>query len=381
MAFLRLLTLGSKAAAACSQNRHPPDKTAMPSAQPTPVVATISILALPEVTASVLFGLNDLLQGAGRDWPLVVENRSGTSLFRVQIVSADGRPITIANGVQIVPGASLADALPADVICIPEVFVVPEEDLRGRFKAETAWLKQAHARGAVIAAACSGALLMAEAGLLEGEDATTHWAYCDALAQRHPGIRLHPQRALVTSGEGQRLVMAGGGTSWQDLALYLIARLSSIEAAMQMARLYLIDWHEGGQQPFARLSASRQSGDAVITRCQLWAAEHYRESSPVASMTQLSGLPERSFVRRFQQATGMAPLQYVHTVRLEEAKQLLEASEDSIESIAEQVGYEDAGYFARLFKREVNLTPAQYRKRFAGLREVLRQSKKAPRSP
>ena len=145
---------------------------------------------------------------------------------------------------------------------------------------------------------------------------------------------------------------------------------------MQMARLYLIDWHQSGQQPFARLSASRQSDDAVITRCQLWAAEHYRASSPVAAMTQLSGLAERSFVRRFQQATGMSPLQYVHTVRLEEAKQLLEASEDSIEAIAEQVGYEDAGYFARLFKREVNLTPAQYRKRFAGLREVLQQGRK-----
>ena len=177
--------------------------------------------------------------------------------------------------------------------------------------------------------------------------------------------------------EGQRLVMAGGGTSWQDLALYLIARLVNLEAAMQMARLYLIDWHESGQQPFARLSASRQSDDAVITRCQLWVADHYGEPSPVAAMTRLSGLAERSFVRRFQQATGLSPLQYVHHVRLEEAKQLLEGSEDSIEAIAGQVGYEDAGYFARLFKREVNLTPAQYRRRFAGLREVLQQGRTA----
>jgi transcriptional regulator GlxA family with amidase domain len=342
----------------------------------TRAIATVSILVLPEVTASVLFGLNDLFQGVGRDWPLVVEGRPGTSQLRVQIVSGDGQPLTIANGVRVVPDASLADALPAEVVCVPEVFVVPSDDLRGRFSAEASWLRHAHARGAIVAAACSGALLMAEAGLLEGEDATTHWAYCDVLAQRHPGIRLHRQRALVAAGEGQRLVMAGGGTSWQDLALYLIARLVNIEAAMQMARLYLIDWHQGGQQPFARLSASRQSDDAVITRCQLWAAEHYRASSPVAAMTQLSGLAERSFVRRFQQATGMSPLQYVHTVRLEEAKQLLEASEDSIEAIAEQVGYEDAGYFARLFKREVNLTPAQYRKRFAGLREVLQQGRK-----
>lgn len=340
-----------------------------------PVLATIAILALPEVTASVLFGMSDMFAGVGRDWPLVVEGRPGTASLRVQIVSVDGRPLTIANGVHVVPDASIADALTPQVICIPEVFVVPSDDLRGRYRAEAAWLREAHARGAIVAAACSGALLMAEAGLLEGEDATTHWAYCDVLAQRHPGIRLHRRRALVAAGEGQRLVMAGGGTSWQDLALYLIARLVGIEAAMQMARLYLIDWHEGGQQPFARLSASRQSDDAVITRCQLWAADHYREPSPVAAITRLSGLAERSFVRRFQQATGLSPLQYVHHIRLEEAKQLLEGTEDPIEAVAEQVGYEDAGYFARLFKREVNLTPAQYRRRFAGLREVLRQGR------
>ncbi len=342
-----------------------------------PVLATVAILALPEVAASMLFGMSDMFMGVGRDWPLVVEDRPGRSLLRVQIVSADGQPLTIANGVHLAPDSSIANAATPQVICIPEVFVVPSTDLRGRYEAEAAWLREAHARGAIIAAACSGALLMAEAGLLEGEDATTHWAYCDVLAQRHPGIRLHRRRALVTAGEGQRLVMAGGGTSWQDLALYLIARLVGLEAAMQMARLYLIDWHESGQQPFARLSASRQSDDAVITRCQLWVADHYGEPSPVAAMTRLSGLAERSFVRRFQQATGLSPLQYVHHVRLEEAKQLLEGSEDSIEAIAGQVGYEDAGYFARLFKREVNLTPAQYRRRFAGLREVLQQGRTA----
>ncbi|PKO26598.1 MAG: AraC family transcriptional regulator [Betaproteobacteria bacterium HGW-Betaproteobacteria-9] len=340
-----------------------------------PVLATVAILALPEVAASVLFGMSDMFMGVGRDWPLVVEDRPGSSSLRVQIVSADGQPLTIANGVHLVPDTSIANAVAPQVICIPEVFVVPSTDLRGRYRVEAAWLRETHARGAIIAAACSGALLMAEAGLLEGEDATTHWAYCDVLAQRHPGIRLHRRRALVTAGEGQRLVMAGGGTSWQDLALYLIARLVGLEAAMQMARLYLIDWHESGQQPFARLSASRQSDDAVITRCQLWVADHYGEPSPVAAMTRLSGLAERSFVRRFQQATGLSPLQYVHHVRLEEAKQLLEGSEDSIEAIAGQVGYEDAGYFARLFKREVNLTPAQYRRRFAGLREVLQQGR------
>ena len=256
--------------------------------------------------------------------------------------------------------------------------VPPGEPLDGRFDDEIAWLQRCHAAGATIATACSGAMLLGEAGLLDGHDATTHWAYCDVMKSRYPRIRVHPQRALVVAGEGQRLVMAGGGTSWLDLALYLIARYTSIDAAMQVARLNLIDWHHVGQQPFARLARSRQVEDALIARCQAWIADHYGEPAPVAAMAKLSGLPERSFKRRFEQATGMSPLEYVHTLRLEEAKQMLEASDLPIEAIANEVGYEDAGFFARLFKRNVDLTPGQYRKRFGAVRRALEMDRTSP---
>ena len=122
------------------------------------------------------------------------------------------------------------------------------------------WLRRCHARAATIATACSGAMLLAQAGLLDGNDATTHWAYCDVMRAAIRAIRVHPRRALVVTGEGQRLVMAGGGTTWLDLAIYLIARFVSLEVAMQTARINLIDWHDIGQQPFARLARSRQVG-------------------------------------------------------------------------------------------------------------------------
>jgi len=256
-------------------------------------------------------------------------------------------------------------------VCVPEVTIPPGEPLEGRFTAEIAWLKRCYAQGSTLATACSGAMLLAEAGLLDGQEATTHWAYCDVLRRRYPAVRVRKERALVVSGDGQRLVMAGGGTSWQDLDLYLIARFVGVDVAMQVARINLIDWHAIGQQPFARLARSRQVDDAVIARCQTWIADHYQEPSPVAALVQLSGLAERSFKRRFQQATGMSPLEYVHTLRLEEAKQMLEAGSRPIEAIANEVGYEDAGFFSRLFRRKVSLTPAQYRKRFGSMRRAL----------
>jgi transcriptional regulator GlxA family with amidase domain len=99
---------------------------------------------------------------------------------------------------------------------------LPPAAIGGRFGVEIAWLRRCYAQGATLATACSGAVLLAEAGLLDGQDATTHWAYCDILRSRYPAVKVRKERALVVSGDGQRLVMAGGGTSWQDLALYLI---------------------------------------------------------------------------------------------------------------------------------------------------------------
>lgn len=339
----------------------------------------VAILAFPEVTASVVYGLYDLFLSAGRDWGLIVDGRPGTGLMRPRVVSAHRGEFTVANGVRIAPDAALDECPPPAVACVPELFVPPGEPLAGRFTAEIEWLKRCYAAGATIATTCSGAMLLAESGLLDGHEATTHWAYCDAMARRHPSIRVRANRALVVSGDGQRLVMAGGGSSWLDLALYLIARTVGVEEAMQVARLNLIDWHNIGQQPFARLARSRQVEDAVIARCQTWIAENYHESAPVAAMVRLSGLAERSFKRRFQQATGMPPLEYVHTLRLEEAKQMLEASGKSVEAIAHEVGYEDAGFFSRLFRRRVQLTPGQYRKRFGSLRRAVTTGDNASR--
>ena len=339
------------------------------SASHAPV--NVAILAFPETTASVTYGLYDLFMAAGRDWDFVVNGQPGPALVHPCIVAAQAEAFTAANDVRIAPQATLEERADARIVCVPELAIPPGEALTGRFGVEIDWLKRCYARGATLATACSGAVLLAEAGLLDGQEATTHWAYCDILRSRYPAVRVRKERALVVSGEGQRLVMAGGGTSWQDLALYLIARFVGVDVAMQVARINLIDWHAIGQQPFARLARSRQVNDAVIARCQTWIAEHYDQSSPVTTMVQLSGLAERSFKRRFQQATGMSPLEYVHTLRLEEAKQMLETSAHPIEAIANEVGYEDAGFFSRLFRRQVSLTPAQYRKRFGSMRRAL----------
>ncbi len=336
-----------------------------------PAPKSVALLAYPECSASVVYGMYDLFMSAGRDWDAYAGNPPGPQLMHPRIVAAEARSLAVANDIRVVPEAALNTSPVPDLVCVPDLNVMPGESLAGRFEAEIAWLRECHAAGAVIGAACSGALLLAQAGLLDGHDATTHWAFSEEMQRSYPAVKVCPQRALVVSGVEQRLVMAGGGTTWLDLAIYLIARMISVQAAMQVARVHLINWHDIGTQPYARLARSRQTADSVIGRCQEWIATHYREHAPVNAMVQLSGLAERSFKRRFQQATGLSPLQYVHTLRIEEAKQMLESGDAPVEEIADEVGYEDAGFFSRLFLRNVGLTPAQYRRRFGALRRAL----------
>lgn len=343
----------------------------MPAAPALPVAA---ILAMPNAAASVIYGVHDLLRSAGRDWQAIVDGAPGPGVVRPLVVSSRPGTQTVLNDVAITPHATLDEVGLPEIVCVPEVTAHPDEDISGRYDLEVDWLRRCHANGAIVASSCSGTTLLAEAGLLDGHDATTHWAFCDALSARHPAIKMRERSALVVSGEGQRLVMAGGGTSYLDLALYLIARIAGIECAMQTARMNLVDWHTVGQQPFARLAQSRQSDDALIAQCQAWIAQHYESPAPVAAMAAQSGLPERTFKRRFRQATGLAPLEYVHTLRLEEAKHMLETGDDAIDAIANAVGYEDSGFFGRLFKRKVGVTPAGYRRRFGGLRRMLKAS-------
>lgn len=341
---------------------------------------SLALLALPDVTAGVVYGMYDMFTSAGRDWHFLSEGELGEGLIEPCIVSVEGERFQGGNGLWIEPHGSLRDFGRPDVICVPDVFVVPGEDIGGRYVREIAWLRECYAAGTTVATACAGALVVAEAGLVDGKDAKTHWAYCDALAEAYPKIRVHPERSLVVTGEEQRIIMAGGGTSWHDVALLLVARFFGVEEAMRLARVYLIDWHDTGQQPFAVLSRMRQVDDAVIARCQEWAGRHYDREAPVAAMTELSGLSERSFTRRFTRATGMSPMAYIQTLRLEEAKQVLETTDLPVEAVANEAGYEDASFFGRLFKRKVGLTPAQYRKRFGGMRRALSAARKENRA-
>jgi transcriptional regulator GlxA family with amidase domain len=335
---------------------------------------TVALLATPDVSAATIYGFFDALHSTRRDWRMLHGQDPQPSPFHPLVVSRDGRPLVAANGVRLTPDASIADCPRPDIICVTDLLLAPGSSLAAGYEAEVAWLRSAWDHGATLASSCSGALLLAATGLLDGEDATSHWAYCDHLARDYPRTRWHPERGLVVSGPGGRLVMAGSGVAWHMLVLALIARFASPEDAMRVARINLLNLNDTSPLAFASLTRGGRAEDALVARCQRWAADHYANEAPVAQMVSLSGLPERTFKRRFQQATGLSPLAYVHTLRLEEAKQMLESGDEPVEAVAQAVGYQDTSFFSRLFRRQVALTPAQYRRRFGALDRQLRRA-------
>ena len=327
----------------------------------------IALLAAPETSPSILYGLNDALLSVGVVYPDMTLGEPGEAMLDVKIVAGESAPFRCFGDVLVEPQARVDDVQCVDVVIVCDMYTPIHTAPRGRYPREVAWLRRMHAGGALVTAVCSGALVLAEAGLLDGRECATHWAYRDLIREEYPKVRFSRHAMMNRKHETEGIITAGGVTAWQDLALYLIARLCGPEHALRIAKIYLLEGHEDGQLPFAAMSRRIQKHDAVVARCQAWLAENYACDSPVAAMASHSGLKPRTFARRFRAATGYLPMEYVHDLRIEEAKQIIETGACGLDDVGYAVGYEDPTFFRRLFKRKTGLTPAAYRRKFAGL--------------
>ena len=316
---------------------------------------------------SVLFSILDILASVGRDWEILHGMPAKAPLFDVSLRTTDGAPYWDVNGRKITPDAALAEQPAPDVVIVSDLHFDPYVGLPQDLMPVAGWLAEVHARGGIVTSVCSGSVLLCAAGLLDGEEATTHWGFADMMDRSFPQVKVCRERILVPAGDGHRVVTAGGVSAWADLMLYLIGRFAGVDEARRIAKLYLIDPHLDGQMSYASLTSGRQHEDQLISEAQVWAAQHYDTPGPVAAMAERSGMTERGFHRRFKKATGQAPGDYIQTLRIEEAKQLLETTAMLVDEVSAEVGYSEPSSFRAAFRKRVGISASAYRKKWQAL--------------
>jgi transcriptional regulator GlxA family with amidase domain len=322
------------------------------------------IVALPDSAGSALYGMVDVLAATGMLWRELTGAGQGTPLIRPRLVSLSREPFTCGNGIPVRPELAIDEVGRPEVVIVPELWLAPDDALDNRFDALKAWLRTCHAEGATIYSACSGSVLLAASGLLDGRNATSHWGYQDLFRRRFPAVRFNPAPNLCVADPTGRIVTAGGTSSWHDLAIHIISRHASPGEALQIAKVYLLKWHAEGQLPYASLVRRLPHADGVVRQAETWLAEHYAEDDPVTAVIAACGIPERSLKRRFKAATGTTIIEYVQNLRVEAAKRMLEMGGAATDEVAAHVGYENAAFFRRIFKRSTGLTPGEYRRMF-----------------
>ena len=331
----------------------------------SPAQIRIHIVATPDSTVTPVSGLYETFGYVEQlTAPEDRRDRQGTR-FVPEIVAETAGTLAGVSGLPITAHRSVDDVAEADIVIVPSMAFGREgEWTPGRYPKLVGWLREMYESGATVCSACTGANLTAEAGLLDGSEATVHWASEKSFRHRHPDVRLRPAEALVLSGDGGRLITSGAADAWHDLALYLIATHVGPATAQAVARFNLWEWHHEGQAAFRVFDPPTDHGDAAVLAAQRGIAEDFAVGAPVEEMVRWSGLAPRTFKRRFKTATAHTPIGYVQRIRVDRAKRLLETTDEPIEDISWAVGYEDPASFRRLFKRLTGVTPGTYRQRF-----------------
>ena len=223
------------------------------------------------------------------------------------------------------------------------------------------WLRLQHAGGTVLGGVCIGSIMLARSGLLDGRSATTHWSSAKSFAASYPAVRLEADKPIVDDGD---LITSAGLMAWSELGLRLVDRLMGPSVAADTARFLVIEHSASASQCGSNFAPILRHGDGAVLKVQHWLQASGAVDVSVAAMAQAANLEERTFLRRFRNATGLKPTEYCQHLRVGKARLMLEFTNGTIDHIAWTVGYQDPSAFRAIFKKITGLAPSDYRSRF-----------------
>ena len=284
--------------------------------------------------------------------------------YRLETVAAGPGPVRSSGGLLVATTGTTAGCTGR----LDTLVVVGGPGTRRAYAdaAFTGWVAATARRARRVASVCSGAFLLAAAGLLDGRRAVTHWGSCDRLAELHPEVAVEPDPIFIRDGE---VWTSAGVTAGIDLALALVEDDQPPGAGADTARaiarqLVMFVQRPGGQAQFSTQLAAQRPARGPVREVQAWLADHLADDLSVPVLAARAGMSERNFTRVFAAETGRTPGAYVETARVEAARRLLETTAGTVESIARACGFGTAETLHRGFKRTVGVTPGDYRRHF-----------------
>lgn len=318
----------------------------------------VTILGLTDTASSLISGPVDIFRNAGHLWNYIF-HKPESAYFDIEIASPKGLPIKCGGNLIIHAHKSIHEVHETDLLIIPSVKNIDET--MAREKEVIPWIKKMHTQGTQIAAICTGTFVLAETELLDGKIATTHWGFVEAFRQRYPEVQLKPERLITESGD---LFTSGGSNACFDISLYLVKKYCGTDVARKLAKAFLHDMDRISQAPWIEFQSQRAHSDKSIIKAQKRLESHYPENVNFDALAREFAMSRRTFERRFKTVTGDTPLRYLQRVRVEAAKRMLENENKSFDEVTYSVGYEDSGYFRKVFTQISGTSPGRYKKRW-----------------
>ena len=277
--------------------------------------------------------------------------------IKIHTVSVDGKPVLTRAGLRWQPDSAFSESISNQIIYIPGLWRNPRPLIK-KNEALLEWIKQEHQNGALISAVGTGCCFLAEAGLLNGKAATTHWHYFDQFQKDYPLVQLKRQYFITQAGN---IYCAASVNSLADLTVHFIQRLFGKEIANHVERHFSHEIRRAYEVTGFFEQEHNRHPDEDITQIQIWLQDNYYRDVSINQLAEKFGMSTRTLNRRFKAALGISPLSFLQEVRITIAKDLLKTSNLSINEIVFKVGYQDTAFFTTLFKKHLATTPLAYR--------------------
>ncbi len=344
---------------------------AMSTPSPQPHPRRVVLVAFPDVQILDVTGPLEVFSSATREHR--ERGMAGGPAYTVEVVARTKGPLATSSGVEIVASRALRDVRGGVDTLIVAGGVGTQAAVRDAALVD--WIRRTGPRARRLASVCTGTFLLAEAGLLDGRRAVTHWRSCEQLARRYPRVRVEPDPIFIADGG---VYTSAGVCAGMDLALALVEEDLGREIALAVAqRLVVFLKRPGGQSQFSAQLQAQQAEREPLQELQAWIVANPEADLSVEALAARIGMSPRNFARVFTREIGTTPARYVEQARIEAARRRLEESDAPIERVAGECGFGTAETMRRAFQRSLRVSPADYRGRFRSTRDP--RDRRAPR--